>query len=678
MSGLAMLRITPLIFVSLVCAASGGWWLGRKTFQVGLESVSDISGKPGVPFKLQTFPGANKLFEGMAPGLPLADWMARAEVAVATGFPELLAELTQIFPNDAGPDGKTMAAARWLLGLWVLKDADAAIQFGRDQVDPDLKAALGEALAWVHPGRGLELLTSRRKDGPDWAMEQTIANRLAVIDPEAFLQLDPSCWGDGASVADALAALARQDPSKATARWESLRGTPDFPEKQSLYLMMDALVSGDSRAAGKWVGTITDPSQRRMASHAWLAALARSDPRAAVREMKGLDLGSFDGSASVEAIRVGLPGDFGDGRAAVLLSLARLNRAEGLAAVEELLEFNPELSSRRSFLLSHLVEVSTGQMMRYSDDPATFMQSLRGSIANETDVESRDALQLAYLREQLRGRSAGFALELAKLRASELSERSGSTAGELDRALVEMLDHVAESDPGAMLGVMERMPVRERQMAADQISDHVGLRDVEILGRTLPWQSAERWERLVDTYVGYLSSSPEVLKEMAPSFAALSGEVAVPAITFYSQMWAQEDPISALNWAATLPPETLPAAVGGAVQSWMKSDDAAASGWTNTLPAGPVRDAAAAGLVKALYQYDVSGAMAWAGSISNPAVALDVLNKMARDFSYGGDKDFTNLLPATLDRLGASPEQRQAVNAALIPPPEPLDPFREQ
>ena len=180
----------------------------------------------------------------------------------------------------------------------------------------------------------------------------------------------------------------------------------------------------------------------------------------------------------------------------------------------------------------------------------------------------------------------------------------------------------------------------------------------------------------MDTYVGYLSNSPEKLQEMAPAFAALSGEVAVPAITFYAQMWAQEDPMTVLNWASTLPAGTLPAAVGGAVQSWMKSDDAAASEWANALPAGPVRDAAAAGLVKALYQFDVPSAMAWAGSISNPAVATDILKKMAANFSYRGHEEFTNLLPATLDRLGASPEQRQAVNAALIPPPESSDPFR--
>jgi len=240
--------------------------------------------------------------------------------------------------------------------------------------------------------------------------------------------------------------------------------------------------------------------------------------------------------------------------------------------------------------------------------------------------------------------------------------------------VVEMLDHVAESDPGAMLDVMDQMPVRERQKVADDIWEHILLDDVEVLGRALPWQSAGRWEKLVDTYVGYLSSSPETLQKMAPSFAALSGEVAVPAVTFYSQMWAQEDPITALNWASTLPPETLPAAVGGAVQSWMKSDDGAASEWVNALPSGPVRDAAAAGLAKALYEFDVPGAMAWAGNISDPAAATDVLEKMAKDFSYRGNEEFKKLLPATLDRLGASAAQRQAVHAALIPPPESRNP----
>ncbi len=512
-------------------------------------------------------------------------------------------------------------------------------------------------------------------------MDQAIANRLAVTDPEAFLKLDPSRWGNEAPVAAAFAALAKRDPAKAVSTWESLRGTPDFPEKKSLYLMMDALVSGDAAAARSWAEKLPDPEQRRMASHAWLAALARSDPRAALREMKAMDLGDFDDSASVESIRVGLPGDFGDGRAAVLLSLARLNRTEGLAALRELLDSNPSLNFDKSpffdksNLFAQLVEVSREQMVRYPEDPESFLSALKGSIADETDPDSRDVLQLGYLQEQLQGRSAAFALELAKRRALELSANTGSPEGKPDYALVEMLNHVAEKDPEAMLGVMEQMPVRERQMVADEIWEHILLDDVEILGRTLPWQSAQRWEKMVDTYVGYLSSSPEKLQEMAPSFAALSGEVAVPAVTFYSQMWAQEDPMSALNWASTLPPETLPAAVGGAVQSWMKSDDAAASEWADALPPGPVRDAAAAGLTKALFEYDLPSAMAWAGSISDPAAATLILEKLARNFSWRDNGEFLQLLPATLDRLVASPEERKAVSDAMLPLPESGDPF---
>ncbi|MES2466000.1 MAG: hypothetical protein V4675_01765 [Verrucomicrobiota bacterium] len=601
--------------------------------------------------------------------------MTRAEAASNHDFPGLLEELARLFPGDAGVDGKTMAATRWLLGLWALQDGDAAVAFVSAQSYPDVKAALGEALARVDPAKALNLLAGRIKNGPNWNMDQAMANRLAVSDPEAFLKLDRSAWGTEAPVAAAFAALAKRDPAKAVARWESLRGTPDFPEKKSLYLMMDALVSGDAAAARSWAEKLPDPDQRRMASHAWLVALARSDPRAALRELNGMDLGDFQDSASGEAIRVGLPSDYGDGRAAVVLSLSKLSRREGLAAWQKLLGFNSGTSFEKSYLLVQLVEVSRDQMVPYPEDPASFLSALEDSIADETDPDSRDTLQLVYLREQLQGRSAAFALELAKRRALELSAKTGSPEGKPDSALVEMLDHVAESDPGAMLDVMDQMPVRERQKVADDIWEHILLDDVEVLGRALLWQSAGRWGKLVDTYVGYLSSSPEKLQDMAPSFAALSGEVAIPAITFYTQMWAQEDPVQTLNWAMTLPPETLPAAVGGAVQSWMKSDDSAASEWADALPAGPVRDAAAAGLTKALFEYDLPSAMAWAGSISDPAAATLILEKLAQDFSWRDNGEFKQLLPATLDRLGASPGQRKAVSDAMLPVPESGDPF---
>lgn len=125
-------------------------------------------------------------------------------------------------------------------------------------------------------------------------------------------------------------------------------------------------------------------------------------------------------------------------------------------------------------------------------------------MPREPTLISARALRLAYLREQLEGRSAEFALDLARRHAPELSAKSGSTDGPPDYSLLKMLDHVAQSDTGAMLDVLDQMPVRERQLAADDIWEHNLLDDVEILGRALPWPSAERWERLADTYVGYL------------------------------------------------------------------------------------------------------------------------------------------------------------------------------
>lgn len=606
--------------------------------------------------------------------------MTRALAAGVMDFPALLESVDGLFPDDPGPDGKKLAAVRWLLGLWAAKDPDAALAFVRDRKDQGLNQALGDVLARVNPAWALELLVDAIENWEEEArmgdgnfrrsFVESAARRLAAVAPERFLQLPPASlkWFHPA-VSSAFANLAKQEPQKAKALWESLQEESGLPKKESLCRLMDSLVQSDSGAAQSWLESMPDPETRQLALHAWLTALARKDPRAALRELGAMtDLGG-EKLSEWEIVDADLPVSDADGRKMVFMCLAKLDRGEALAAWREWNAANPGQLSEEA-VLGEIIQVSRGQMVRYPDNPSQFLGALRDSAADIPEDTATTALQAAYLKEQLRDRSPEFVLELAKLR---VSEDRAADPGETDQVLVMMLNHAAERDPEAVLKVMDQMPLQERGKVADGMLENARLDDIELRNQIFPLVSAEYWKKSVDSYAGYLSESPMKLKEMSPVFAGLSGEAAVQGVTYFSQMWAWADPIPALDWAVTLLPEIQSAAVEGAVQSWVKWDDAAASAWADALPAGPVRDAAASGLAKSLARMDLSGAMAWARNVANPNTATELLRHLGYDYGSKDNSEFLQLLPGTMNQLGLSVEQRDRVAAAIKKGQEPMD-----
>lgn len=671
------------MYAPVLAAAAVGWLLGRGGF--GGEGAGEAGLDPQAPEA-----GVRGALAGVAPGLggmdphsPAGRWMVRALAAGEVDFPALLEAVDGLFPDDPGPDGKKLAAVRWLLGLWTMKDPDAALAFVRNRNDDKLSSAFGDTLARVNPARALAFcqeIEKNRHVSPeigtgkmDKLLSYVAAKRLAVVDPEGFLRLDTAFWSNAHVTAAAFASLAKQDPEKAKELWVALQETEDFQEKgkkESLYLLMDSLVSSDAGAARAWMESLSDPKTKQLAAHAWLTALARKVPRAALREMGGMGEFGFGGRyPDTAALAAGLPASQGDGRMMVFLSLAKLDRGEALAAWREWNAANPgELPEQNA--LTGMMQVSRGQMVRYPDDPSEFLGALRDSTAGMPGESAGAALQAAYLEEQLRDRSPEFVLELAKLRAAEHSERD---SGESDQTLVSMLNYAAKKDSESVLKIMDQMPARERGEVADGMLERASLDDLDLRNQIVPLVSAHFWKRQVDSYSGGLSESPTKLREMAPAFAGLTGEAAAPGITYFSQMWAQSDPAQAVNWALTLPPETQLAAVGGAVQSWVKWDDAAASAWADALPAGPVRDAAAVGLAKSLAGVDLPSAMAWAANVSDPQAATELLRQLGYKNGSKDNAEFFQLLPGSMAQLGLSAEQRERVAAAIKKGQEPMD-----
>lgn len=75
---------------------------------------------------------------------------------------------------------------------------------------------------------------------------------------------------------------------------------------------------------------------------------------------------------------------------------------------------------------------------------------------------------------------------------------------------------------------------------------------------------------------------------------------------------------SALQWSATLPTATQPAAIGGVMEHWAVSDPAAASGWLAAQPQGPARESGVRVLIQQIKDTDPEMAEQWRKTLPPP------------------------------------------------------------
>ena len=130
--------------------------------------------------------------------------------------------------------------------------------------------------------------------------------------------------------------------------------------------------------------------------------------------------------------------------------------------------------------------------------------------------------------------------------------------------------------------------------------------------------------------------------------------------------WASQDPVAALTWVNSVSdPSDQARDIGQIIRQWSRNDLNAAVNWVNTAPAGPIRDAAAAGLAYSVASTDPPTAVGWAMSIADQTQRENALQRLGREIMY---RDPAN---------GAAILQSAGVPANLIPPPpDPNQPRR--
>ena len=104
-----------------------------------------------------------------------------------------------------------------------------------------------------------------------------------------------------------------------------------------------------------------------------------------------------------------------------------------------------------------------------------------------------------------------------------------------------------------------------------------------------------------------------------PASDALTQGIAIVALR-----WGEQDPASALSWAAELKdPGSRKAAYAHAMDGWAFHDPYAAGTWLATQAKGPERDAATLPLIQHLSRSDAPMAWEWAESVGDPALRMD-------------------------------------------------------
>ena len=112
-----------------------------------------------------------------------------------------------------------------------------------------------------------------------------------------------------------------------------------------------------------------------------------------------------------------------------------------------------------------------------------------------------------------------------------------------------------------------------------------------------------------------------------PRLNELPAEQRTNAIAGLARGWAMTDPQAAVAWAGSLTdPAQRDSAISSTAMTWASADIYESSQWIDSLPAGQTRDVAVQGLVNALTHSAPEAAWTWALSVKTPQARLNALS----------------------------------------------------
>jgi hypothetical protein len=650
---MSYLRFLSLLLVAGGCGAAG--WFGSRAAHEGLLPSERNRARAALS---TTARDAREPV--LPPEAPQGNWMARVKSAAPGDYAALMEEIDTLFPKDSS--GKKEAAQKWLLGMWIARDADAAGAYVMEKKDPLLCGQFAMMLARVAPEKveafSKGLLRSK------YDLLAITFRSLAETDPRAFLKLKPE--DAGAQWARhwprTIRTLAADDPAAAAAVWTGY-GMSGPASEEMLFSIVGSWLTRDPQGVRNWMEGLENAEHHRIAQHAWLCALAKKDPAAARRELAGMDLGAW------------LPGRYEgaadhpqDARLAILAALARDNPAAALAELERFKQTikvpEPKESddpfAAQNDPSNELRQAVMGAIApRLPDDPAQLLAALR-KLRQEASLPEDMQKSLAGLKMSDWNTETAF-------QTLPMLLRGGGNYDPLAESMRDSLvRQITREDPACSLDVYASLSTAGREeLSFPFIRGIIDAHDPELTLRLATLVPPDRWSMSgANTLGGELGKTPEAAKAIIEALPLNSNYQ--EAHTDFTRVWARSDPQAAAQWVVSQPENSF--AARGLAESWAVYDDGAASAWAAGLPEGPLRDGAAQGLVHAIASADPESAWQWAASMSNRYQAAKAYRDLARWWGNEAPPEFVDALTAAMEHADGS--DREAALESLKKPPE--------
>ena len=644
------------IWLGFTAVAGVGGWAGGRAAREGLNP----DGRTARHLSSLQPTVAGPREPRVEPGTAEGNWMARVKAADSSDFAALLEELDTLLPRE-GRFSEREAAQKWLLALWISKDADAAVACVAGKQDKFLSSTFGLLLGSVAPEKVAAILAGPFKNDLGEYFPSAALHSLATADPREFLKLQSDKNAGGSpwirNWPRALAALAESDPSAAAAAWNAA-GTNEPSRNSSLFSILRIWTEHDVKGARQWAEGLTDEKDRQLARHAWLGTLARRDPRAALKELAGMDAGEFIRNAGGSSLS--------DARVEIVTALAKQSLPEAVAALRELEKTADPAPAGATDVDLHgkmREAIAKAAALVMPHEPGQFLIGLKRlgqwPALDEDPRMYRAPLDLQVLRERAATWDAEKAMEAVALVAADTSLTSGD---QMKQALIESA--VASSPEHAVSG-LARLPVEWKGEAAALMLSALHQVSAETLLFIAPFVPAEQWSAVS---VDELAEHPS---ETAPFMTSLpDNEQTAQARLVFAAKWASLDPEATAQWVLTQPAgDSAQEAAHGLTVTWARFDDGAASAWAAAQGEGPVHDGAAGGLAAGMATTDREAAFRWASSISDAPKAVESFLNLALHWGYEAPPEFRAAYAAALDRAGHTAEEKADALNRLDKPP---------
>lgn len=629
----AMSKSPLMIILGLAVGGLSGWFTGRLVFDAGVPAKDNAAAaKVVTPAKVPEAKAANAT--AFEKDEVLQARMVFAQQVQKAGESELglLLKRAQELTDPMEREQRVHLVA---LQFAEVSAEASATKFITD--DPEVAVGIMKGWAAKDGSTALRWAMDLKKFDQRMLALDTLLPAMAASNPEGLLeftnQMKDRALDSPETYRAIFSAMTLKDPAKAVSQIPGIK-VPALRE-QACAGAAESWARLDAPAAVAWARGLTAPNERANALQSAVRVMAETDPRGAMSALDQLDPGIFPVGEKPHA--------------AIAAGLAKLDLKESIKWVKSLeVEKHDVESILTESVLGALPEINATSLVELYQGVDVAKQN--SDFAETVNVGR--GLQSVLL--QWRPADLGAALQeagdlpssearqsvinyLSWRLASEQPDQALATAATAPPAVQERLArHLAttSASKGQLTSVMQALELTKDPTRKLELSREAAVN----LSKHHPEQAAAFLEQLP------AEAQPAAAAKMIPSLVG-------------------RDPQSALALAEKLPEEARATHVNLVSHAWAREDAQASLRWATAQPAGPQRDAAASGVVSALYEKEPRTAYPLAREISDKETRVSQLQAVFGSWMFN-DAGAAQLAIAS---SGLPPDE---LAAALTPPPD--------